>query len=124
VRRYIFAHVIAPRTIPPQYLAWNRKWGAPYGHRTFVRRALRAIPIVGRALRNSPRVLGPFGFQPNNDTRHFEYPWAVDVADLRAGQRALDIGGSVAGLQFVLDRMGLEVHNAIRARPRTALAGA
>jgi SAM-dependent methyltransferase len=49
--------------------------------------------------------------QANNSTRVFEYPWVVDVAGPGRGMRVLDIGGGLAGLQFVLARLGCRVDN-------------
>lgn len=103
--------MIAPKALPPDFASWNERWGAPFGRSTRAYRLLRSLPVVGQLVERSPRWRGPFGFQANNDTRAFEYPWAIHAARLQRGQRVLDVGGSVSGLQFVLDSMGLEVHN-------------
>jgi SAM-dependent methyltransferase len=98
--------VIGRRQLPAHFVAWNRRWGAPYGKRSrhFVR---------DQALRfRAPQVVGPFGFQPDNSiTRRFEYPWAYHAVSLRPGMRAVEIGGSLAGLQFVLSKEGLRMVN-------------
>lgn len=99
--------MIAPRQLSAEFEAWNRRWHAPYG------RAGRIARLGGLI----PAVKGPFGFQANNSTRRFEYPWAYDrIAAHRAarGGRPLDIvevGGSLAGLQWVLAREGHRVTN-------------
>jgi 2-polyprenyl-3-methyl-5-hydroxy-6-metoxy-1,4-benzoquinol methylase len=96
--------MIAPRHLPPEFDAWNARWHAPNGR-------------AGRLGRLMPARRGPFGFQANNSTRRYEYPWAyARVAAHRAarGGRPLDvveIGGSLAGLQWVLAREGHRVTN-------------
>jgi hypothetical protein len=98
--------MIAPRNLPPAYVAWNRRWHAPYG------RDLRGARHLRRyAPRLAWKTLGPFAAQGNNDTRTFEYPWAFFATPLKSGMRAMDIGGSLAGFQVALDKAGLEVHN-------------
>jgi cyclopropane fatty-acyl-phospholipid synthase-like methyltransferase len=57
------------------------------------------------------KTVGYFAFQTNNTTRQFEYPWAFDALQVRPGLRILEIGGGLAGLQFVLDRAGCDVVN-------------
>ncbi len=52
-----------------------------------------------------------FAFQGNNATRVFEYPWAFHATPLEPGMKAVDIGGSLAGFQFVLARNGVQVIN-------------
>jgi SAM-dependent methyltransferase len=72
---------------------------------------------MARLGRLMPSIKGPFGFQANNSTRRFEYPWAYSqIAAHRAalGGRPLDIveiGGSLAGMQWVLAREGHRVTN-------------
>lgn len=98
--------MIGRRQIPVAHQAWNRRWGAPYG--TVWRHVLRRPRL--RAL--APRLVGPFGFQPDNAiTRSFEYPWAFHAVPVRPGLRALEIGGSLAGLQFALAKSGVSVVN-------------
>ena len=99
--------MLAPRRLPPEYQAWNRRWGAPSGKRVSLLPILRR-PDVRWLL---PRVTGPFGFQVNSTTRRFEYPWAFHVAPVTTGNRVVEIGGSLAGLQFVLARSGARVVN-------------
>jgi 2-polyprenyl-3-methyl-5-hydroxy-6-metoxy-1,4-benzoquinol methylase len=96
--------MIAPRLLPAAFDGWNARWHAPHGR-------------DGRLSRLVPARRGPFGFQANNSTRRYEYPWAYSrVAAHRAalGGRPLDvveIGGSLAGLQWVLAREGHRVTN-------------
>jgi SAM-dependent methyltransferase len=54
---------------------------------------------------------GPFSFQHNNSTRRAEYPWAYFATPLEPGLQVLELGGSLAGFQFVLDRAGCRVTN-------------
>lgn len=98
--------MIGRRELPAHYQAWNRRWGAPYG------RPVRHL-IPSQKLRSwLPNVVGPFGFQPDNSiTRRFEYPWAHHAVPLRPGMRVVEIGGSLAGLQFVLASEGIKVVN-------------
>jgi SAM-dependent methyltransferase len=56
-------------------------------------------------------LVGPFAFQPNNDTRAFEYPWAFEALGVSKGLHVLEIGGGLSGLQFVLARSGCKVVN-------------
>jgi 2-polyprenyl-3-methyl-5-hydroxy-6-metoxy-1,4-benzoquinol methylase len=100
--------MLARKDMPEEFLAFNARWGAPNGReRLWHRAAARVAP--GRL---KPLILGPFGFQAGNSgTRRYEYPWAFHAARVRPGLRAVEIGGSVAGLQFVLARSGMEVMN-------------
>jgi 2-polyprenyl-3-methyl-5-hydroxy-6-metoxy-1,4-benzoquinol methylase len=97
--------MIAPRDLPPRFHAWNERWHAPFGRRNRLARLL------------GDRYRGPFAFQANNGTRVYEYPWAYSaIAEHRAarGGRALtivELGGSLAGLQWVLARDGHRVIN-------------
>lgn len=98
--------MIGRRELPPHFKAWNRQWGAPLGGRA--RHFVRSQDIRLKF----PRVVGPFGFQPDNsNTRRFEYPWAFHAVPLKPGMRAVEIGGSLAGLQFALAREGVKVVN-------------
>lgn len=66
---------------------------------------------------------GPFAFQRNNGTRTFEYPWAYSkIAAHAAGAplKILEIGGSLAGFQWVLAREG---HQVINVDPGLAARG-
>lgn len=98
--------MLARRRIPADYHHWNRRWGAPSGYRWFLR-----LPGKERLKSWAPRLAGPFGFQINNTTRRFEYPWAYLATPLREGMRALEIGGGLSGFQFVLAKSGLRVTN-------------
>lgn len=96
--------MIAPALLPDDYAAWNRKHGAPFGHRVDWLPAI--VPWRFRM-----RLGGPFSIQPNNTTRAFEYPWAFHAASLRPGMTVLEIGGGLSGFQFVLSRHGCKVVN-------------
>ncbi|MCS6798825.1 MAG: class I SAM-dependent methyltransferase [Myxococcota bacterium] len=99
--------VIARVPLPPHYVRWNRRWGAPSGRAL----ARRLVPRRWRTWRWFARACGPFAFQGNNTTREFEYPWAFEQVDPRPGLRVLEIGGGYSGLQFVLARHGCDVVN-------------
>lgn len=98
--------MIGRRQLPDDFARWNRRWNAPYG-----RLCRRRVPPMWARLR-APKLFGPFAFQPDNsETRRFEYPWVFDAVAPVRGMRALEIGGSLAGMQFVLARHGVEVVN-------------
>jgi SAM-dependent methyltransferase len=97
--------MLAPRTLPLNYAAWNRRYGAPNG------RVLRGERIVGRA-RAGVRWRGPFAWQENNSTREFEFPWVYEqLTSRRRPLKILEIGGGLAGLQFLFAREGHQVTN-------------
>lgn len=98
--------MLARRHIPKSYHQWNRKWGAPSGRRWF-----RLLPFRAKLKRWFPRIPGPFAYQINNTTRRFEYPWAFFAAPLSSKLNVLEIGGGLAGFQFVLSRLGIKVVN-------------
>jgi len=97
--------MLARRKLPTEYCHWNRKWQAPFGR----------LPQFGHIMPNSRfnvRRRGPFGWQINNSTREFEYPWAYHAIARRGkGLSIVEIGGSLAGLQFVLAKEGHHVVN-------------
>src|SRR5580765_6443050 len=101
--------MIARKTLPAHHVDWNRKWGAPNGSRTH-----RFLQMLGRPARPLNRLVdrfgqslrGPFTIQENNTTRRAEYPWAYFATPLEPGLQVLELGGSLAGFQFVLDRGG------------------
>lgn len=99
--------MLARRRLPPEFEAWNRRWGAPFGRR-LGRSLRRRAPGLVRRL---PQLIGPFGFQDNSSTRRWEYPWANQAIAPRDGQEIVEIGGSTSGFQFVLDRQGASVTN-------------
>jgi len=114
------ATMLARRRLTESFVAFNERWGAPYGHQRFVvkvvRRIVDRLPATLRRRTQRAgwfmRLLGPFAVQPNTWTRAVEYPWVVEqLAGIRRG-RILEIGGALSGLQFVLASMGHEVHNA------------
>ncbi|MFH1552853.1 MAG: class I SAM-dependent methyltransferase [Candidatus Omnitrophota bacterium] len=55
------------------------------------------------------RLVGPFGFQTNSDSRVFEYPWCFFTAELIQGMKVLDFGSGGAGFQFALAASGADV---------------
>jgi len=57
------------------------------------------------------RLRGPFGYEANNATRTFEYPWAYHSVPIRAGDNIVEIGGGLSGFQFVLSKAGCKVTN-------------
>jgi SAM-dependent methyltransferase len=97
--------VIARRDLPSDYVAWNKKWHAPYG---------RPLPAPAAIRFSGPgfRYRGPFAHQANSSTRYWEYPWAYsELRGLGPAQRIVEIGGGLSGLQFVLAKEGHEVTN-------------
>lgn len=105
--------MLARRRLPAEHIDWNRRWGAPGGGALYVlTRSLARRDRLDRTLfAAAPSLRGFFGFQPNNSTRVAEYPWAFFATPITPGLKVLEIGGSLAGFQFVLDRSGCEVIN-------------
>jgi SAM-dependent methyltransferase len=101
--------VIARKLLPASFVQWNRDWGSPGGTRWY--RAFRSLGIQGLASRIQPSFGGPFKIQVNNNTRRVEYPWAFHATKITPGLKVLEIGGGLAGFQFVLDRLGCSVTN-------------
>ncbi|HXB25290.1 MAG TPA: methyltransferase domain-containing protein [Gemmatimonadaceae bacterium] len=96
--------MIAPRELPAEFYAWNRRHRAPFGRRNRLSRYL------------GDRYRGPFAFQANNGTRVYEYPWAYSAINAHRVSRGrpltiVELGGSLAGLQWVLAREGHRVIN-------------
>ena len=114
--------MIARRSLPQHFVEWNDRWGAPNGRRTRLVRMLDRLSLGRTAL--ALRARGPFAWQPNNTTREFEFPWAYFRIAARAArlgpQTIVDVGGSLAGLQFVLAREG---HRVINVDPGLAARG-
>jgi len=102
--------MLARRTLPPEYAAWNKKWGAPWGHAASVRGLGAMARWTGVNYQLAP-FFGPFAYQINSSTRTYEFPWTYYEVRPASGQRVLEIGGALSGLQFVLARAGCEVHN-------------
>ena len=98
--------MIAPAKLPLRYRLFNVRWGAPSGRLT-----RKALPRRLRLTRLGALLSGCFAYQVNNTTRVFEYPWVFETLGIRPGLRVLEIGGSLAGLQFVLDKAGCDVVN-------------
>ena len=103
--------MLARREIPLQYKAWNGDWAAPYGRRGAKTLRERLASRLWDTEIRRIRRLGMFAFQPNNDTRIFEYPWAFHSGRLASGMRALEVGGGLSGFQFTLSREGISVDN-------------
>lgn len=99
--------MIAPRQLPKHYQEWNFKHGAPFGH------VIRGLRFKSKFMSKDQmeRLRGPFGIQSNNTTRTFEYPWAFEAGQLSPGMSVLEVGGSLCGLQFVMDGFGCRVTN-------------
>ncbi len=101
--------MLASRDLPPAYAKWNRQHRAPHG------RPLTPITYrlrFQKPSRASVKHRGAFAWQPNNTTRAFEYPWAIEqIGRLGRGLTIADIGGGLAGMQFALARDGYEVLN-------------
>lgn len=100
--------MLARKPLAPQFANWNRKWGAPFGRNEAEKSFLHRL-FPGK--HHEVLSKGMFGFQINNDTRVFEYPWAFFAGQLSPGMRVLEIGGGLSGFQFVLDRSGVNVTN-------------
>jgi SAM-dependent methyltransferase len=67
------------------------------------------------------RYRGAFAWQTNNSTREFEYPWAYEqVAAIGSPLTVVDVGGGLAGLQFVLAREG---HRVVNVDPGMSASG-
>lgn len=99
--------MLAPRSLPSEFVEWNRKYGSPFGkHKTLTRKLSHILSdnIV-------TKIQGPFSIQPNNNTRIYEYPWAYHVTNILPGMKVLEIGGGLSGFQFVLDWCGCRVVN-------------
>lgn len=97
--------MIARRDLPKSFSDWNKKWGAPYGR-------LSRLPKALRWSRYGVRRAGPFANQCNSSLRTFEYPWVYQqISALGARLTVVDVGGGLAGMQFVLAREGHKVVN-------------
>lgn len=118
--------MLARRELPPEYEKWNVTWGSPWGLRALASpnhlgRSEKVVEYVERlpvrfrrpVLQSDHmnRFRGPFAFQPNTSTRGYEYPWAFHQVKQLGPSRILEVGGALAGLQFVLAKSGYEVHN-------------
>lgn len=106
--------MIAPRELPKKYQEWNARYRAPYGAGWW--RGLGQMPggsrVWNRRFRlpsGVMRMIGEFGFQANNSTRVYEYPWCYEMGACKAGMRVIDVGSGASGLPFVLAAEGVEV---------------
>src|SRR4051794_23662588 len=97
--------MLAPRILPESYAEWNRRHHAPNG------RILRGERFLGR-LHAGVRCRGPFAWQENVSTRAFEFPWVYErISAQGSALEILEIGGGLAGLQYVLAGEGHDVTN-------------
>jgi hypothetical protein len=97
--------MIAPTKLSEAFKTWNRRWHAPSGRR----RIPRWIPPSGAL---GARLRGPFGFQENNSTRRFEYPFAYhEIESHGCALTVVEVGGALSGLQFALAASGHRVTN-------------
>jgi SAM-dependent methyltransferase len=99
--------MLALSAMPERYVQWNNRHGAPFGR-----------PIGRRAnwdfwnrRRNAEQLRGPFSIQGNSTTREFEYPWAFESGQLKAGMQVVELGGGLSGFQFIVDKAGCGVVN-------------
>lgn len=97
--------MIGRAVLPDEYLAWNRRWAAPFGPNSAGGLWSR-LPSAW-----APKRLQYFAHQLNSTTRTFEYPWAFEMAGDPAGCTIVEIGGGLSGLQFVLSKCGARVIN-------------
>jgi SAM-dependent methyltransferase len=96
--------MLARRDRLTSYREWNERWGAPAG------RPRLPFPLAKRSIGRRHR--GPFAWQSNSTTREFEFPWAYAELEKRSLRREIvEIGGGLAGLQFVLAKEGKSVTN-------------
>jgi SAM-dependent methyltransferase len=97
--------MIGRLAMPDRFVRWNERWGAPHGRRLsgWRRRLLRG--------ERRTRAIGPFGFQPNNTTRAWEYPWAFHAVPITSGSSVVDVGGALSGFQFALAATSRRVVN-------------
>ena len=98
--------MLAPAKINPKYTQWNQKWSAPFGPAMAdkIPRNFRLWPLF-------INLCQEFSFQPNNDTRIFEYPWVHEQIGPKPGLNIVEIGGGLAGFQFVLQKLGHKYTN-------------
>ena len=97
--------MLARAEFPQSFDRWNARWHAPFGRRSRLTRLLGGTAFGVRAR-------GPFAWQPNNSTRAFEYPWTYERVRARGSRlRVAEVGGGLAGLQFVLASEGDQVVN-------------
>lgn len=105
--------MIGRSELPPEYRAWNKQWGAPFGYHVE-----HELVHKDRLTDENPARYGPFGFNQTSLTRVYEYPWAFHVADLQPGMRVIEVGGWISGFQVVLAKAGCQVTNVDPSDPR------
>lgn len=108
--------MLATSSVPESFTAWSADNGAPFGRTpTWWQRKL---PRDSAAF---IRARGAFAWQTNNTTRVYEYPWAYfQIANGQCPLNIVELGGGVAGLQFVLAAEG---HRVINVDPGLSAAG-
>src|SRR5712664_13160 len=107
--------MLAPRNLPNQFAEWNRRWHAPSGRYDAIAQRLGRRNFLGMFYR------GHFGYQTNNSTRVYEYPWAYhQISSLGRGLRIVELGAGLSGLQLVLAREG---HRVLNVDPGLEAAG-
>lgn len=103
--------MLARKDLDKAYIEWNHKWDAPSGRSNGKARVGSIAKYFSWSASSVLRNKGIFGFQTNNDTRRFEYPWAYYHGQLEKGMNVLEVGGGLSGFQFVLSKEGHTVHN-------------
>jgi SAM-dependent methyltransferase len=117
-RGYYRGAMLARRDLPQEYVEWNRRYHAPFGRP--IGRVASRLGLGGRSP-VAARFRGPFAWQANNTTRVFEYPWAAEKVNSYGHHLdVVEIGGGMAGLQWVLARAG---HRVINIDPGMDAAG-
>jgi SAM-dependent methyltransferase len=99
--------MLALSAMPERYVQWNNRHGAPFG-RPIPRRTKWEFL---KRRQSAEQLGGPFSIQSNNTTREFEYPWAFESAQLKAGMQVVELGGGLSGFQFIVDQAGCRVVN-------------
>lgn len=94
--------------MPSEFIEWNKRWGAPFGRPQ--RRGQRFwVKFLPQDIRT--RLGGPFCIQPNTENRVYEFPWAFHAVPIEKDMKIADLGGGLAGFQFVLSRACEQVLN-------------
>lgn len=105
--------MIGRSELPPEYRAWNKHWGAPFGYHVD-----RGLELKHRLADEDPARYGPFGFFHTSLTRVYEYPWAFHIAEVEPGMRVIDAGGWLSGFQIALAKAGCHVTNVDPSDPQ------
>jgi SAM-dependent methyltransferase len=105
--------MIGRSELPPEYRAWNKHWGAPFGYHVD-----QGLEYKHRLADENPARYGPFGFYQTSLTRVYEYPWAFHIAEVEPGMRVIDVGGWLSGFQIALAKSGCHVTNVDPSDPQ------